>query len=229
MRNLSLRSCRFFFLCLFALQFSTFSLGSRTASASQAIPSATPTASTCDVAPRSLSEILVLTQQAPREARPVCTMPIGEPADPATTEAITAVLQQMGACLTGGEMLRFYALHTDDWIRQTLGRIEGFATLTISIPSLDDGHRALYLGPWHVQMLEDGRILAAVLLRAGDELRPDPNRVRALLFIHHDGQWLVDETIEHVRLADCALPVEVAAVVGPPPGALFDTWSASCN
>ena len=229
MRNPSSRSYRFLFLCLIALQLSSFSLGSRSASASQTFPSATPMESTCDVAPRSLSEILVLTQHAPREARPARTMPIGEPADPATTEAITAVLRRMGACLTGGEMLRFYALHTDEWIRQTLGRIEGFATLTISIPSLDDGHRALYLGPWHVQMLEDGRILAAVLLRVGDELRPDPNRVRVLLFIHRDGQWLVDETIEHVRLADCALPVEVAAVVGPPPGALFDTWSASCN
>jgi hypothetical protein len=68
-----------------------------------------------------------------------------------------------------------------------------------------------------------------VLLVVGDDLRPDPNRTRVLLFTHRDERWLVDETIASVRVADCALPVEVAVVVGPPPGALFDSWSASCG
>ncbi len=92
--------------------------------------------------------------------------------------------------------------------------------LTTSIPPLDDGHQARYLGPWHVQILADGRVLAAVLLVVGDDLRPDPDRTRVLLFVHRDGRWLVDETIASVLVADCALPVEVAAVVGPPPGSL---------
>ena len=135
----------------------------------------------------------------------------------------------MGACLTAGDMLRFYALHSDDWLRRSLGDIEGLATLTISTPPLADGHRAVYLGPWHVQTLSDGRVLAAVLLNVGDELLPHPNRTRVLLFVHRGGQWFVDETIGSVRIAECALPVEVAAVVGPPPGALFDSWSASCG
>ena len=151
------------------------------------------------------------------------------PADPATTAAITAVLDEMAACLTAGDMLRFYALHSDDWLRRSLGVVEGMAILTISIPTLDDGNRARYLGPWHVQILADGRVLAAVLLVVGDDLRPDPDRTRVLLFVHRDGRWLVDETIASVRVPDCALPVEVAAVVGPPPGALFDSWSASCG
>ena len=126
-------------------------------------------------------------------------------------------------------MLRFYALHSDDWLRRALGIVDGMAILTTSIPPLDDGHRARYLGPWHVQILPDGRVLAAVLLVVGDDPRPDPRRTRVLIFTHSDGRWLVDETIASVRIADCPRPVDVAAVVGPPPGALFDSWLASCG
>ena len=142
---------------------------------------------------------------------------------------MTAVLREMAACLTAGDMLRFYALHSDDWLRQSLGAVDGMAILTTSIPPLDDGDHARYLGPWHVQFLPDGRVLAAVLLVVGDDQRPDPNRTRVLIFSHRDGRWLVDETIASVRITGCVLPVDVAAVVGPPPGALFDTWSASCD
>jgi hypothetical protein len=198
------------------------------AAALQATPIAFPT-TTCEVAPRSTAEILTLAEATSDQTRSVLMLPTGEPADPATTASITAVLREMAACLTAGDMLRFYALHSDDWLRRSLGAVEGMAILTTSIPPLDDGHQARYLGPWHVQILADGRVLAAVLLVVGDDLRPDPNRTRVLLFTHRDGRWLVDETIASVRIADCALPVEVAAVVGPPPGALFDSWSASCG
>ena len=200
-----------------------------TTEARQATPSAFESAISCNVDPRSLTEILALTKSTPGASTPVRPLPGGDPADPATTTAIAAVLREMGDCLTAGDMLRFYALHSDDWIRRSLGETEGFATMSISTPPLADGDRAVYLGPWHVRILPDGRVLAAVLLRVGEELRPDPDRTRVLLFVHRDGRWLVDETLAHVRLAGCENPVEVAAVVGPPPGALFDSWSLSCG
>ena len=77
--------------------------------------------------------------------------------------------------------------------------------------------------------LADGRVMAATLLRVGDELRPDPSRVRVLVFVEQDGRWLVDETIRVVRVPECEGLVEVAAVVGPPPGAVFDGWTPSCE
>ena len=200
-----------------------------TAVALQADPIAAPTATTCDVAPRATAEILTLAEAHSSQAEPISALATGEPADPATTAVITSVLQEMAACLTAGDMLRFYALHSDDWVRRSLGAVEGMATLTTSIPPLDDGHRARYLGPWHVRILSDGRILAAALLVVGEELRPDPDRARVLLFVHRNGRWLVDETIASVRIAECPLPVEVAAAVGPPPGALFDSWAPSCG
>jgi len=195
----------------------------------QASPTPSPTADSCHVTPRSTAEILALAEADANETEAITALPPGEPADPATTAAITGVLREMAACLTAGDMLRFYALHSDNWLRRSLGAVEGMATLTTSIPPLDDGHQARYLGPWHVQVLTDGRVLAAVLLVVGDDLRPDPDRTRVLTFVYRDGRWLVDETIASVRIADCPLPVEVAAVVGPPPGALFDSWAASCG
>jgi hypothetical protein len=200
----------------------------RTAAALQATPTASP-ATTCDVAPRSTAEILAVAGTNLGKNDPILTLPAGDPAGPATTAAITAVLEEMAACLTAGDMLRFYALHSDDWLQRSLGVVDGMAVLTTSIPPLDDGHQARYLGPWQVQVLDDGRVLAAVLLVVSDDLRPDPDRTRVLLLVHRDGHWLVDETIASVRIAGCALPVDVAAVVGPPPGALFDSWSASCG
>ena len=229
MRNHSSRASYGLFVCLIELLLLVSDEMPRAASALQATPIASPAAVTCDVAPRSTTEILRLAGTDSSETEPTRTLPTGDPTDPATTAAVTAVLREMAACLTAGDMLRFYALHSDDWLRQSLGAVDGMAILTTSIPPLDDGHHARYLGPWHVQFLPDGRVLAAVLLVVGDDPRPDPNRTRVLIFSHRDGRWLVDETIASVRITDCVLPVDVAAVVGPPPGALFDTWSASCD
>ena len=201
----------------------------QTASARQATPAASPTAIACDVAPRSATEIATLAESTRGEEVPTLPLPTGEPADPITTAAIAAVLREMGACLTAGDMHRFYALHSDDWLRRFTAEIEGLATMATSARPLNDGRRAVYLGPWHVQILTDGRVLAAVLLNVSDELRPDPKRTRALLFVHREGRWLVDETIDRVRMAGCDIPIDVVAVVGAPPGAMFDSWSVSCG
>ena len=229
MKQFLSRAGRVDLLRLIALALLTCGGITQHASALQATPTASPIAVSCDVTPRSSAEILTLAGTGSSGTDQILELPAGDDADPATTAAITAVLREMVACLTSGDMLRFYALHSDDWLRQSLGAVDGMAILTTSIPPLDDGHRARYLGPWHVQFLPDGRVLAAVLLVVGDDPRPDPNRTRVLIFSRRDGRWLVDETIASVRITDCVLPVDVAAVVGPPPGALFDTWSASCG
>jgi hypothetical protein len=228
LRHRSSRAAYGRFRCLIGLMLLACG-GTPRAAALQSTPAASPTTATCDVAPRLTAEILTLVGADSLEAEPMPALPSGDAADSETTAAITAALREMAACLTVGDILRFYALHSDDWLRRSLGIVEGMAILTTNIPPLDDGHRARYLGPWHVQILADGRVLAAVLLVVGDEHRPDPNRTRVLLFVHRDGRWLVDETIATVRIAGCALPVEVAAVVGPPPGTMFDSWSPSCG
>jgi hypothetical protein len=198
------------------------------AGAWRALPATEP-AATCDVPPRSFEEVADLAEWAPESEPAVGAAPEGEPVDAETAEAITATLEEMATCLTAGQMLRFYALHSDDWLRRFAGQVEGITTLTTSTVPLDDGDRAVYLGPWRVQRLPDGRVMAATLLRVGVELRPDPGRVRVLVFVERGGRWLVDETIQVVWVPGCVEPVEVAAVVGPPPGAVFDRWAPDCQ
>jgi hypothetical protein len=197
----------------------------------QATPAAETGAATCNVLPRSIEEILTVMDRVPSQEVAIGPLPEGEPANPATTDAIGATLEEMAACLAAGQMLRFYALHSDEWLRRFAAQVEGLTTLTTSTPPLDDGERAVYLGPWTVQRLPDGRVMAATLLRVGDELRPDPSRTRVLVFAEQGGRWLVDETIARVIVDGCGRPVEVAAVVGPPPELrmVFDVWSAVCK
>jgi hypothetical protein len=215
-------------LCLSGLLLLACS-GMPRAAARQSTPAASPTTATCDIAPRSTAEILTLAGADPSETDPILALPSAAVIAIVVPGSAGSPLGEMAACLTAGDMLRFYALHSDDWLRRSLAVVEGMALLTTSIPPLDDGHQARYLGPWHVQILADGRVLAAVLLVVVGELRPDPNRTRVLLFVHRDGRWLVDETIASVRIDGCAHPVEVAAVVGPPPGTMFDSWTPSCG
>lgn len=197
--------------------------------AGQATPGVETALETCAVSPRSFEEVAELAEQAPEEEPAIGPLPEGKPIDAETAEAIAATLEEMAACLTAGQMLRFYALHSDDWLRRFASQVEGITTLTTSTVPLDDGDRAVYLGPWRVQRLPDGRVMAATLLRVGNDLRPDPSRVRVLVFVERDGRWLVDETIRVLRIPECAGPVEIAAVVGPPPGAVFDGWNSVCK
>jgi hypothetical protein len=46
------------------------------------------------------------------------------------------VLWGVAACLTAGDMLRFYALHSDDWLQRPLGIVDGMAVLSTTIPHL---------------------------------------------------------------------------------------------
>ena len=196
--------------------------------ARQATPTVWKASTTCSVAPRAFEEVVGSAEPMPGEETDIGPLPEGEVAGPGTITAITATLEEMADCLTAGQMLRFLALHSDEWLQDFAAQAEGITTLTTSTVPLDDGERAVYLGPWRVQRLADGRVMAATLLRVGDELRPDPSRVQVLVFVEQDGRWLVDETIRVAPITGCEDPVEVAAVVGPPPGAVFDAWSPTC-
>jgi hypothetical protein len=190
----------------------------------------------CDVAPRSVADILALYKpQAPQGSVPMLPMgplPRGAPADAETTAAIAAAVQEIEACVNAGDVLRFYALLSDDWMRQIPSTdeivAETTALATATPTPLPEGHRSVFFGPWHVEELADGRVLAAVVW-FGSEKDPgsDPSRTKVLIFTYEDGRWLIDEIIE--RVADCNDIMEVAAVVGPPPGTLFEAWPKSCK
>jgi hypothetical protein len=99
--------------CLMGLMLFAGGVPSRAAVALQATPTESSTAASCEVVPRSTTEILAFAEAQSGETASIQALPIGDPADPATTAAITVVLREMAACLISGDMLRFYALHSD--------------------------------------------------------------------------------------------------------------------
>lgn len=82
------------------------------------------------------------------------------------------------------------------------------------------GQRQIIVGPWHVEMLADGRVMATVQFRSEGELS-SPATTKALLFVQQDGQWLLLEMMDFLWVTDGAdgvTMVPVEDVVGPPPG-----------
>jgi hypothetical protein len=211
----------------------------RSAITRQVTPIATPATVNCDTAPRPGAEIIPLLQPPPGKGTPwpgrmVRPLPTGQAADAATTAAVVAVLRKLETCFNTGDLRRYNSFFSDDWFRHLLKREEvvaGLNALERSKPTpVPDGYRARFLGPWHVQILPDGRVLAAVVWFGNEaEPEPDPDRVKVLLFVRHDGRWLIDDMIDRVEVPDCHVPVPVAAVVGPPPGASLGIWPTTCE
>ena len=217
-------------LCLVGLMLA-FGRTPQVASARQATPSATPVAVVCDVMPRSVEEMVALLKPLDAE-QPVLELkplPPGETADPATEAAITAVVRQLEACINAGDELRVMSLSSDILFQQMPKSDEIVAELTAlasRTPSpAPEGKRQVLIGPWHVQELADGRVLAAVLFTIENEPLPDPIHTKAIYFVQQNEQWLIQEMNEVLPAEDCD---SVAAMVGPPPGVSVGSWPTSC-
>ena len=206
------------------------------ASAGQAAPPAAAQTVACNVPPRSTADILALLVPSSDAPPPVVLappLPPGEPADPVTVAEISAAVLELEACLNTGDMLRSYALWSDDWFRnlkQTEDLRAELAALATTPPApRAEGYREAFIGPWHILNLDDRRVLAAVVWFGGeDDLRLDPKHTRILLFVQHDGRWLIDEMFDRVFVPECGHSVKAAVVVGPPPGAALDAPPMSC-
>ena len=178
---------------------------------------ATPLAGTgvaCDVEPRSADELLALwygdadtsdatpvsggegrTEAEPSTAAEV-TIPLGEPADAETVAAVTQTIDLVFACFASGDVLRAYALFTDD-LATLFGpepgtpREEAEAFLAGDLGEDDEGEESQVIAVASVMMLGDGRVSTFVVDRyaAGDA-------VTYVVFEEVDGRWLADEVVE---------------------------------
>ena len=182
----------------------------------------------CDVPPRDVSQLLDLFD--PNAVITLEPLPTGTPADASTEQAIAAVVRDIAACYNANDPLRGFALLSDDWLSRSMGNREWIESLATQAPTpVPESYRLIPFEPWRVQILADGRVMAAVTFGTPVEPFPDPSRTRVLIFVLREGRWLVDEQIERVKALGCELPVNVAAVVGPPPTALLHAWPSSCG
>ncbi len=199
--------------------------------AAAASPAATdaPSLETCRTSPRH--QDAVLTMLATPAASPVAASPVaaspgaetaalpapgadltvasaaafpsGTPADPATADAIAAVVREAVACLNAGDDLRFLALLSDAALRTLWGDDGGAEAAQLATElataaatpatALPDGERVDILALWDARIFADGRAgIVAVLQVPGNG--DDP--VTALyLLADEGGGWRIDGVI----------------------------------
>lgn len=227
-------------LCLVAL--SALLLGGMPSPtlASQASPA--PVAIACDVEPRTVAEIVALAESTPTGGRPRDVLPPSQPADPVTAAEIAATVRRIEACLNTRDELRFLALFSDDLFRQMSIDAEAIAELEAdAMPAspAPEGERSVIIGPWNVRLLDDGRVLAALLLTTEADPEPDPIHTKAVVFVREGGRWLIGSPMEEsVGVAECDGRVAAVSVLGPPPSEAAVTavaiatpsdWPVSCR
>ena len=166
---------------------------------------------TCDVESRSANELLELWygDTDDPDATPIATradmdeefpdevtLQLGEPADEETTAGVAETLLRVFACFHEGDVLRAYALFTDD-MAQVFGpppgtpREQGEAFLRGEF-GVEDGTELLTVA--NVMLLDDGRAAAFVVERdaSGDS-------VAYVIFEVVGDRWLVDDLIDFPR------------------------------
>ena len=195
--------------------------------AEAATPVATPMAAVCDVERRDVDELIALIRSAPPPAQPAGSerLPARQPADAETVAEIERTVRSLEACMNAGDELLFSSFLSDRMLNRPVSdelaavfetELRALAAAT-PIPLPTDA-RASILGPWNVQRLADGRVLAGANLLPEDD-RGGPFVVTALVFVKQDGRWLLDEPLEEfIWVEECDGSVPAGLVLGLPPG-----------
>lgn len=126
--------------------------------------------------------------------------PAGEPADPATAEAVAAAVRILLACVNADDRLRQFALFSDDLLRAIAIRAVAVPTeaelaaeaATPPVP-LPVGERVAIVAIRDARVFPDGRAgVVAVIGDPGDE----QDRLTGMyVFVEVDGRWLLDATV----------------------------------
>lgn len=137
-------------------------------------------------------------------------LPEGSPADPAIREAITAVIDELFACLATGAGDRSFLLASDanlvrhiDDPDEAVAFVAGLAQAPAT--PIAPSQPGLYAGPWDVRILPDGRVSAAIWLDAEDD-HPAPGVTAIYLFVQEDGEWRLDDSFITLYAIPSATP-----------------------
>ena len=165
-----------------------------------ATPMATPTpgtpaaATACDIAPRTVEELLALYDQG--VANPVDPLTVGyrddagtgAPADPETVAGVTGTLTRLVACQDANDPLRRYALYSDAGLRVVLPLTYETRDDVTALPdrpaAQNSSGTVSELSVSDVKLFADGRAGARVVL--GTEF------AYVTLSLGPDGSWLID-------------------------------------
>lgn len=114
---------------------------------------------------------------------------VGDPADEATVEAVTATYRELVACLNAGDYLRIYALYTDAYLQRTVADGGVDMEAIMATPATDATGSTALVSVSNVRRLEDGRVAARV--ETSDEATTGTVIVDAVL-VEADERYLID-------------------------------------
>ena len=127
--------------------------------------------------------------------------PTGEPADAATAEAVTAVENEVVACLNARDVFRLFSLMSDDLVRGLSAELgletrstEDLATAAATVPTpVPEGAREVVLEIRDARVLPDGRVGVVVV----EDLLDDEEgpRTSLVVFVQTAERWLLDAII----------------------------------
>lgn len=165
----------------------------------------TPHPDACVIEPRDEAEFLALLgtpsvdeqQGQARAPEPtIVPVPVGSPADGDVRDAISATVHELYACFNSGDVLRAFALLTDQYL-------EGFAANQALTPEdvaffLEDPAppplmaQTRVLAVTDISVLADGRVGAFIV--TDQELSGTDTAYT--VFSQQEGRWLIDESIQ---------------------------------
>lgn len=161
-------------------------------------------AEACQVDPRSPDFILALAgTPASGRSTPAATptpfaTPDGKAADAEIVEGITATMQEVVACFNAADLLRAFALFSDDYFRRLIpveGPVgEAFTAFLASAPA--PVTRMDVQSVQDVRVLADGRVGALVVLVDPRAPKSEDEGRRFVIFVNDGDRWLIDEVIE---------------------------------
>ncbi len=159
-----------------------------------------PAPDECLATPLTPEDIEVLLTAAPAglPASPVASggpfvAPDGEPADPETAAAVTAVIRESWACLNGGNWAGFMAYLTEDEVLQNFAPEDITGLTGQPVSPLPDAEQTAVYAILDVEVLPDGRVGAFVVVDTGGD--PLPVEINYQIATETDDGWLLDDFI----------------------------------
>jgi hypothetical protein len=121
----------------------------------------------CKIAPRTIESLNAIVEALPSDGTDV-RVPVrfgpgeGDPADELTVQDVTKVAVEMAACLNAGDVLRLYALFSDDGLKPALVPDDLFQAEAATPAALAKDDQFAMPIVWDVRVQEDGRVTALV-------------------------------------------------------------------
>jgi hypothetical protein len=142
----------------------------------------------CIVAPRTIESLNAIVEALPSDGTDV-RVPVrfgpgeGDPADELTVQDVTKVAVEMAACLNAGDVLRIYALFSDDGLIPALVPDDLFQAEAATPAALPEDDQFATPTVWDVRVQEDGRVTALTEL---------DGEVALITFVWNGDRYLID-------------------------------------